>query len=127
MDDDHPSNVYHRIIVEESGLCEESKFFRKSVEALDYISDLLSNKNAILPDIIFLDINMPYLNGWDFLKKLEALDQDYYPPVVMLSTSEYHKDIERSREEALVHSFLCKPLDEEKLLRLRQSLVHEKQ
>ncbi len=123
VDDDHPSNVYHRIILEESGLCEEAKFFRKSVEALAFLESLLADDNAILPDVIFLDINMPSLNGWNFLKKLEALEHESYPPIVMLSTSEYHKDIERSEREKLVHSFLCKPLDEPKLKSLMQALA----
>lgn len=125
VDDDHPSNVYHKIILAESNLCDKAKFFRKSLEAFSFLESLLAAEDAPLPDVIFLDINMPYLDGWGFLKRLEALGHQSYPPIVMLSTSEYHKDINRSKKEALIHSFLCKPLDNEKLEGLMLSLGNE--
>ncbi|MFK7925228.1 MAG: response regulator [Bacteroidia bacterium] len=125
VDDDHPSNVYHRIILEESGLCEEAKFFQKSLEALDFLEELIADDDPNLPDVIFLDINMPYLDGWGFLKRLEALKTEAIPPIVMLSTSEYHKDINRSKQEPLVHTFFCKPLEMDRLKNLMDSLEYE--
>lgn len=127
VDDDHPSNVYHRIILEESGLCEELVFFKHSPDAIAYLEKLAEEPNAVWPNIIFLDINMPYLNGWNFLKKMEELQLPHYSPVVMLSTSEYYKDVERSKTEPLVKAFYCKPLEAESLLEIGQILINEPQ
>ena len=67
------------------------------------------------PDLIFLDVNMPFMNGFEFLTELEAIDQDYYPYVVMLSSSVDDEDIARAREHWSVLRFLHKPLTIEAL------------
>lgn len=125
VDDDHPSNVYHRIVLKESGLCDELVFFTHPPDAIVYLEKLANDSNAVWPDIIFLDINMPYLNGWNFLKKMEDMQLPHYSPVVMLSTSEYYKDVERSKAEPLVKAFFCKPMEVESLLEIEQILINE--
>ncbi|MBI1305865.1 MAG: response regulator [Bacteroidetes bacterium] len=64
------------------------------------------------PKIIFLDINMPKLNGWDFL---EIYQTKYQIPVYMLSSSINVKDKEKSETYPVVKGFICKPLVVEKL------------
>ena len=48
------------------------------------------------PNVIFLDINMPVMNGWDTLKAIKASADIRHIPVIMYSTSSYHKDIENA-------------------------------
>jgi CheY-like chemotaxis protein len=61
-------------------------------EALKLISGLLIDK----PDVIFLDINMPLMNGWQFLSELKRDPFLEHIPVVMYSTSSYKSDIDKS-------------------------------
>ena len=62
------------------------------------------------PDVIFLDINMPIMNGWECLAKLKTTDEFKDIPVIMYSTSSHQKDIDLAAETGAA-SFLSKPHD----------------
>jgi len=64
------------------------------------------------PDLILLDIMMPEMDGFAFLEAFERLDrgQKNRIKVVMLSTSESFKDLNRANKNVLVRKFLNKPL-----------------
>ncbi len=69
--------------------------------------------NAIKPDIIFLDINMPMMDGWEFLE--EASTQNLEIPIQMLTSSIDKNDYEKARKYEVVKGFLHKPLKQETL------------
>ncbi|HZZ76479.1 MAG TPA: response regulator [Puia sp.] len=72
--------------------------------------DKLGDKNLEEPDIIFLDINMPVMNGWECLAKIK-LNQSYsYIPVVIYSTASYRKEMEKAFEMGAL-CFFTKPTD----------------
>lgn len=73
-------------------------------EALNILSDFPN-----LPDIIFLDLNMPKMNGIEFLKILKSDDRLKYLPVVILSTSSNHKDLKECYEIGIA-GYITKPL-----------------
>ncbi|MEM1324285.1 MAG: response regulator [Bacteroidota bacterium] len=110
IDDDKATNVYHRIIVESSKLCEEHRFFESPVEALEYFKQLATSESPVFPDAIFLDINMPVMDGWQFIEQYQQLDIQASPVVIMLTTSKFVKDIERGERIGIVHSLISKPL-----------------
>jgi CheY-like chemotaxis protein len=58
----------------------------------------ISNQKADLPDIIFLDINMPEMNGWDSLTELKRNSSLRNIPVVMYSTSSTHRDKQEAKK-----------------------------
>jgi CheY-like chemotaxis protein len=64
--------------------------------------------NREVPDIVFLDINMPDLNGWEILDQLQDLEQP--PTLYMLSSSIDQHDVKRAKESDLVTEYLSKPL-----------------
>ncbi|MCK8521352.1 response regulator [Aquimarina sp. D1M17] len=69
---------------------------------------ILENKDA-LPDIIFLDLNMPKMNGLEFLRILKSDTSLKYTPVVILSTSNNHNDLKECYETGIA-GYLVKPL-----------------
>lgn len=72
--------------------------------------EFLSRKDAIRPDVIFLDINMPVMNGWECLRKLK--DSSHYRsiPIIMYSTSSAKKDIDMAYNLGAI-LFVTKPED----------------
>ncbi|SHJ42268.1 response regulator [Aquimarina spongiae] len=87
------NNFNHRLLEAENG-----------EEALK----ILEKKDS-LPDIIFLDLNMPKMNGLEFLKILKSDTSLNYTPVVILSTSNNHNDLKDSYETG-VAGYIVKPL-----------------
>jgi CheY-like chemotaxis protein len=72
--------------------------------------EILSEKEARRPDIIFLDINMPIMDGWQCLGKLKADANHRNIPVIMYSTSSYQRDIDLALESG-AFCFFTKPSD----------------
>ncbi len=78
---------------------------------------LKSAKSDELPEVIFLDIIMPGMDGFQFLDEFEKLDENIRKrcKVVMLSSSDSFKDLNRANKNKLVRKFLNKPLTIEML------------
>ncbi len=70
-----------------------------------------------IPDVIFLDLNMPEINGWEFLDVLSQQEQKYLNKcqVFILSSSVDSLEKEKAKTYKLVRAFLHKPLDEDEL------------
>ncbi|QKX03953.1 response regulator [Aquimarina sp. TRL1] len=73
-------------------------------EALEALKD-----NERVPDVIFLDLNMPKMNGIEFIKILKADPKWMYIPVVILSTSNNHSDLKECYETGIA-GYIVKPL-----------------
>ncbi len=65
-------------------------------------------EKAYTPDIIFLDINMPGMNGWQCLTKLKSNERSKDIPVIMYSTSSYPHEIEKAFQLGAL-AFFTKP------------------
>lgn len=76
-----------------------------------------------LPEIIFLDINMPILNGWEFLDLLNSHDLNKLPKIYMLTSSISPEDVNKSENHPLVTGYFTKPLSLDKLSELKNSLL----
>lgn len=79
-----------------------------------------------LPEIIFLDINMPIMNGWEFLDQLELKKFPSIPKIYMLTSSISPDDIKKSDDHPLVENYITKPLSLAKLEALKKELLESK-
>ena len=112
IDDDHVTNMLNRYYLEEHFEGLTIQLFGKAKTALE---DLFESKNY--PDVIFLDINMPEMNGWEFLDALliQGKSGKHFPDIYMLSSSLDPADRMRAENNALVRGFISKPFDVENL------------
>ena len=86
------------------------------------VANLLSDENNQLPDIILLDINMPVIDGWQFLEQIEQLPHKDKLNVFIMSSSIDANDIEKSKSFSTVKDFISKPINNEKLNKLIESI-----
>jgi len=112
VDDDYATNYYHEIVIKDSGLVEDQSFFISAKAGIDFLQELKSNTDATFPELLFLDLNMPIMNGWEFLDQMRRIDLAKPPAVVILTTSSNPQDQERAKEDPLVIEYLTKPLEE---------------
>lgn len=68
VDDSNATIFYNRTILTKTGYIDEVLVANNGLEALEMI------KSGVVPDLLFLDINMPVMNGWDFLAEFKKLD-----------------------------------------------------
>ena len=111
VDDEPINNFISTKIIERFNPKCEVVAFTSVKEALNHL------RTGDFPDLILLDINMPELNGWDFLNhysKFPESDQERCP-VAMLTSSVNKQDIDRSRTYRAVTNFISKPLTVEAL------------
>ena len=115
IDDDSEDNRFHQIIIEEMGITEKICFAQNGIEALDYFA-----KGKLIPELIFLDVNMPKMNGWEFLDEYCKLNvsQKAKVVIVMLTTSLNPADKERARKIKEITGFETKPITPEMLTRI---------
>lgn len=116
VDDDKVFNFLNAKVVEHTGLAEIMDTVFNGKQAIDLLNNYSLGSKA-LPDIIFLDLNMPVMNGFEFLeefRKIELPGKDRVR-VVVLSSSVNPKEIEKARQLGADH-YLSKPLKKESLL-----------
>jgi|WetSurMetagenome_2_1015567.scaffolds.fasta_scaffold947246_1 two-component system, chemotaxis family, response regulator Rcp1 len=83
---------------------------KDGMEALAYLHGLDKYENAPRPDLIILDLNLPRMNGFDFLARIKKETGLKTIPVCILTTSEAREDIEKAKE-LNTDCYLIKPLD----------------
>lgn len=110
VDDDYATNYLHQLFLEESGRVNNIMIAKSADEALALLREGFE-KNEI-PEIIFLDINLPAKNGWEFIDEYSEIvgEQKSESKVIMLSTSENPRDMEKSKEYELIKEYRIKPL-----------------
>lgn len=115
VDDNEADNYLHRLIIEEMGCCEQVVDRPNGKAALDYLDQTSASERY--PDLILLDINMPIMNGWEFLEEYRHQQANHRDSViiVMLSTSLNPDDRARALGNPLLASFVAKPLEEKQL------------
>lgn len=121
IDDDEPTHFLMNLMIRESGLNCEVHAVYSGIDALDWLCD---DKNPI-PDLIFLDINMPMMNGWEFLEKYRLLPEEKKSKmvIVMLTTSLNPNDKTKAESIDEISQFVNKPLAVPDILKIANKVT----
>lgn len=108
------------MLVTKSGLTADVHSFRSAEKALSYLEGEPVDPSKSM--LILLDINMPVLNGWDFLERYEkaGFTKSWNAVIVMLTSSIDPLDSERASKSPLVAEYMTKPLSTEKINHILQ-------
>lgn len=111
IDDSETDNYLHRLVIKKSGLVGEILEFSEALKALEF----LENREDGVVDLIFLDINMPVMNGFEFMEAYQHMSPEKQAKavVVFLTSSEHTIDRERASHFSGISGFETKPLTAE--------------
>jgi CheY-like chemotaxis protein len=111
VDDDPINNLINRRLLGKVGIGDRIDEFLSGEKALEKIIELNPNDSLL----IFLDINMPVINGWEFLDRYGEIFPNRVDKIVILSSSIDFQDRQRANEYPIVSGFLEKPLTLDKI------------
>jgi CheY-like chemotaxis protein len=118
VDDNEHDNFFHERTIKKVDASIVVIKMKSGDEALDYLKQTIENTH---PDLILLDINMPGMNGWEFLEQYNLLTQKMqsHALIVMLTTSSSPVELRRALSHKLINDYIIKPLTEESLKDIR--------
>lgn len=98
--------------------------FNDSQDAIEFLKDNTDDTD-LLPDVIFLDLSMPVMDGWGFLEEYIAIEKKIKKkiPLFIVSSSISPHDIDRAKNFSMVTDFIIKPLVKEKFIEIMESLA----
>ena len=119
IDDDDIYIFGIKKLVQIKKLCNEIHTFGNGFDALQRLKELEAQKKPF-PEIILLDINMPVMNGWEFMEKFSEIDESLRKDTktYMVSSSIDPEDIEKANKLKEIEEYIIKPIDLNTLIRI---------
>ena len=126
VDDDPVSNLISLMIIKKNLPEAGFTIFNVPEVGLSYLQNGLANASRVPgpleATILLLDINMPGMDGWEFLKRYEKFRAQIQPPIIiyMLSSSVYQRDRDKAAAKKYISGFISKPLSRESILATKE-------
>lgn len=123
IDDDEAFRFLTKLIVEETNLVNEIMFFPTGFEAINFFKST-KNDPKKLPEIILLDLNMPVMDGWEFLNEYIGLKPEIGKKITtyIVSSSINPLDIQKAKSIREVKDFVIKPITQETFEEMVQNI-----
>jgi CheY-like chemotaxis protein len=127
IDDDEIERFIGSKVIESTNLVNRIKTFSNGEEAINFLKSN-SKTPDLLPEIILLDLNMPIMDGFEFLQKYIMLEPKLGKKITIyvVSSSISKSDIERINQISEVTDYIIKPITKEKFEKIAHALIEEK-
>jgi CheY-like chemotaxis protein len=126
IDDDRIYQFAARKTIEATGFADTILVYSSGVDAINFLKSNCEDRTT-LPDVIFLDVNMPVMNGWEFLDAYKNIKRNLKKPVIIyvVSSSVDEIDVSKSRQYDTVKGYIVKPVLREKFRQILSSIPAE--
>jgi len=117
VDDDKIFNFINTQMLKQTGMASEIHTALNGKQAIDYLNESYRETSSV-PDVILLDLNMPIMNGFDFLEAFKIMSlpeiEKEHVNIIVVTSSDNQQDIDKARDMGANH-YLTKPLSAESL------------
>lgn len=120
IDDDPSINFLNKKIIEMANVEAQVCDVTQASDALSQISD-----GKLNPSLILLDINMPTMDGWQFLEQYEQLPEARKSKIIVLSSTINPTDKQKAENSSLITNFYSKPLSIDDVKEIRNSFIND--
>ncbi len=117
IDDDDIVRLVQGKLLQNSNVSKEPIKFKRASEAVEYLKSASIKHHYLL----MLDINMPMMNGWEFLDEIEKMEVKEYIYVFMVSSSIDYSDKEKAKKYNRIINFIEKPITSRNCEQLKES------
>ena len=128
IDDDTVYQFLAKEEIEYTNMVNKTMFFSNGDRAIQFIKETLDKNNTSdLPNIIFLDLNMPVMDGWEFLEAYAAIKSRIKKNIIIyiVSSSTDMRDLDRARAISDVSDYIIKPISSNQLETIFKGLLIE--
>jgi CheY-like chemotaxis protein len=127
IDDDPDARMICELRLLHAKFCEKVIGCENGLKAIQYFTsqEVMEKEQQLVPEIIFLDLNMPVMDGWQFLEEFGSKYHQKFPQtaIFILSSTVDPHDAERASFDPLIMGFMTKPLTANHLERLTRSRI----
>lgn len=112
IDDSEIDNMVHKKVVQKAAFAKDIAIKKSAMSALEYLNEIIEKSPEKVPNLIFLDIRMPEMDGFGFLAEFNKLPSIILQKtkIIMLSSSIDAEDHKKANESPYVIKFINKPL-----------------
>jgi CheY-like chemotaxis protein len=124
IDDDQIYQLVMKRTIEQTGIVKSILQFYDGEEAIGFFKEKYETPD-VLPELILLDINMPYMNGWQFLDEFIKINftQSYRSTIFIVTSSSTSEDMRKAKEYSIVSGYHVKPITRDKFMEMVETII----